>query len=217
MRNTPHYVGGWQTEVANPAIDIISGFAEALESPMKSQKLLKKMGYDVNALSGYGFQFNTSSNKWEYPTLSKNATQTERDKARANFDRANREASSFLGIASQHVGGNQDLVINLLKNAGIGRELFELSPMQNAISDNGVTFGGGGGRDDGGGGGNYSGSGKISSVAPKQVIVNITNLMSVQTISLMNGNKSPELDNAKEQMAQALIDVVKSFDAAWQG
>ena len=73
--------------------------------------------------------------------------------------------------------------------------------------------------DDGGAGGNYSGTGKLSSAAPKQVVVNISNLMSIGTIDLM---KSPEgqqadIQNLKEQLAQALIDVVHDFDASWNG
>ena len=64
-------------------------------------------------------------------------------------------------------------------------------------------------------GGNYSGTGKLSSAAPKQVIVNISNLLSVKTIDLL---KSPdgqlaEIQNLKEQLAEALIDVVHDFDA----
>ena len=73
------------------------------------------------------------------------------------------------------------------------------------------------GADDRMAGGNYSGTGKLSSAAPKQVIVQITNLLSVETIDLM---KSPEgqqgeIKDLKEQLAQALIDVVHDFDASW--
>ena len=81
---------------------------------------------------------------------------------------------------------------------------------------NGIAYTGG---DDGGAGGNYSGTGKLSSAAPKQVIVNITNLLSVQTIELMKTpeGKSPEIQDLKDMMAQALIDVVHDFDASWNG
>ncbi|MFI3298027.1 MAG: hypothetical protein R3Y59_10470, partial [bacterium] len=76
-----------------------------------------------------------------------------------------------------------------------------------------------GGEDDGGAGGNYSGTGKLSSAAPKQVIVNITNLLSVEAIQLLDseGGQSPKIQNLKEQMAQALIDVVHDFDSSWNG
>ncbi len=72
------------------------------------------------------------------------------------------------------------------------------------------------GVDDGAAGGNYSGTGKLSSAAPKQVIVNIENLMSIETVDL---RKSPEgqtsvIQNLKEQLSQALIDVVHDFDAS---
>jgi hypothetical protein len=77
----------------------------------------------------------------------------------------------------------------------------------------------GSGDDDGGSGGNYSGSGKLSSAAPKQVIVNITNLLSIETVELLRSGSGsqPEIQDLKEQMAQALIDVVHDFDASWNG
>ena len=71
--------------------------------------------------------------------------------------------------------------------------------------------------DDGMAGGDYSGTGKLSSSAPKQVIVNITNLLSVESIDLKQSpeGQTAEIQNLKEQMAQALIDVVHDFDALW--
>ena len=71
--------------------------------------------------------------------------------------------------------------------------------------------------DDGGAGGNYSGTGRLSSAAPKQVIVNIESLLSVRTIDLMKSKEgqTEEIQNLKEQLAQALIDVVHDFDASW--
>ena len=73
------------------------------------------------------------------------------------------------------------------------------------------------GPDDGGAGGNYSGTGRLSSAAPKQVIVNIESLLSVSTIDLMKSKEgqTEEVQNLKQQLAQALIDVVHDFDASW--
>ena len=67
------------------------------------------------------------------------------------------------------------------------------------------------------GGGNYSGTGRLSSAAPKQVIVNIESLLSVSTIDLMKSKEgqTEEVQNLKQQLAQALIDVVHDFDASW--
>ena len=49
------------------------------------------------------------------------------------------------------------------------------------------------------------------------MIVNITNLLSVEAIKILKSEdgKSPEVQNLKEQLAQALIDVVHDFDASW--
>ena len=59
--------------------------------------------------------------------------------------------------------------------------------------------------------------GRLSSAAPKQVIVNIESLLSVRTIDLMKSKEgqTEEIQNLKEQLAQALIDVVHDFDASW--
>ena len=75
------------------------------------------------------------------------------------------------------------------------------------------------GAEDGMAGGNYSGTGKLSSAAPKQVVVQITNLLSVGTIDLMKSKEGQEeeIKGLKEQLAQALIDVVHEFDETWHG
>ena len=71
--------------------------------------------------------------------------------------------------------------------------------------------------DNGLAGGNYSDTGKLSLAASKQVIVNITNLLSVEAIKILKSEdrKTPEVHNLKEQLTQALIDVVHDFDTIW--
>lgn len=43
--------------------------------------------------------------------------------------------------------------------------------------------------------------------------------MSLEAINLLKSEdgKNPEIQNLKEQLAQALIDVVHDFDATWEG
>ena len=53
--------------------------------------------------------------------------------------------------------------------------------------------------------------------APKQVIVNINNLMCVEKIDLSDPNNVEVINSLKEQLAQALIDVVHNFDDTWHG
>lgn len=79
---------------------------------------------------------------------------------------------------------------------------------------------GGGGVDSdgyGGAGGSYGGAGKLSSAAPKQVIVKIENLMNVERVDLSDSRKADAVRNLKTEMAQALIDVVHDFDSSWNG
>lgn len=59
----------------------------------------------------------------------------------------------------------------------------------------------------------YSNQYKSSSVTPKQIIVKIENLMNVESVDMSDPNVAATVNNLKEQMAQALIDVVADFDA----
>lgn len=54
---------------------------------------------------------------------------------------------------------------------------------------------------------------KSSSVTPKQIIVKIENLMNVESVDMSNPNNAAVIENLRDQMAQALIDVVADFDA----
>lgn len=56
-----------------------------------------------------------------------------------------------------------------------------------------------------------------NTAAPKQVIVNINNLLCVEKIDLSNPDNVEVINNLKEQLAQALIDVVHNFDDTWHG
>lgn len=61
----------------------------------------------------------------------------------------------------------------------------------------------------------YKSNYKNNSAAPKQVIVNIENLMNVDKVDLSNPDNQAVVDNLKGRMAQALIDVVHDFDETW--
>lgn len=56
---------------------------------------------------------------------------------------------------------------------------------------------------------------KSSSAAPKQIIVNIKSLLGVEKVDLSNKDNAVAVDNLKEQLAQALIDVVHDFDSTF--
>jgi len=47
--------------------------------------------------------------------------------------------------------------------------------------------------------------------------VNIENLMNVDKVDLSNADNQAVVTQLKEQMAQALIDVVHDFDETWHG
>ena len=123
------------------------------------------------------------------------------------------------GTLRQVFGGSSEAAENILRKAGFSAALYANEPDSNDTSPFNANRITNIGDDDGGAGGNYSGTGRLSSAAPKQVIVNITNLMSVETIDLLKSpeGQTAEIQHFKEQMAQALIDVVHDFDASWNG
>lgn len=61
----------------------------------------------------------------------------------------------------------------------------------------------------------YKSNYRSNSAAPKQVIVNIENLMNVESVDLSNPENRTAVNNLKDQLAQALIDVVHDFDETW--
>lgn len=69
-----------------------------------------------------------------------------------------------------------------------------------------------------GGGANasdYSNHYRNNSAAPKQVIVNIGSLMDIKSIDMSKKDNQEVVGRVKEELAQALIDVVHDFDATW--
>lgn len=60
---------------------------------------------------------------------------------------------------------------------------------------------------------NYNNNG----AAPKQVIVNIENLMNVSKVDLSKADNAAAVQDLKAQLSQALIDVVHDFDETWHG
>lgn len=154
---------------------------------------------------------------WYQKPLSKNATDEEREERIANRKLVHLALVRMASSLRDTFGGSSEIAENILLKAGFSRNMFSNEPDsadERPFDANGITVTG---ADDAGAGGNYSGTGKLSSAAPKQVIVNIENLMSVKTIDLMKSpdGQTVEIQNLKEQLAGALIDVVHDFDASW--
>ena len=123
----------------------------------------------------------------------------------------------FFSSLRRTFGGSAEAAENILRVAGFTPDQYSNEPDSNdtrPFASNPITNSH---PDDGGAGGNYSGTGKLSSPAPKQVIVNIDSLLSIRTIDLMKSEEGQreEIQNLKQQLAEALIDVVHDFDASW--
>lgn len=216
----PHYVQYMNGTVV-PQINLIATrYRQIMSSQAAAQKAMTSGGFNFDLLAQKGFIQDKNGN-WVQPPLGKNATDKQREDALAGYQEVHDKAVKFTASLRQTWGGSAEIAENIMKKAGFTRSLYSNEPDMadpQPFNANGITYNSGG-PDDGLAGGNYSGTGKLSSAAPKQVIVNITNLLSVETIKLLKSEngQAPEIQNLKEQMAQALIDVVHDFDASWNG
>jgi TP901 family phage tail tape measure protein len=217
---TPDYAR-YQNTVTVPEITRAAQiYQSAITGFTGAKEFMQKGGFDFTELENKGFFF-SEKDGWIQKALKKNATEKERENQLSNYMYIHDRLVKFTAGMRSTLGGSAEAAENILKTAGFPSRLYSNEPDSNDPSPwsaNPVTNGHLA-ADDGGAGGNYSGTGKLSSAAPKQVIVNITNLLSVEAIQLMatkEGNV-PEIQDLKEQLAQALIDVVHDFDASWNG
>ena len=194
-------------------------YRDILSSGTSAENFLKSSGFSFDLLTNSGFVKNDKG-EWYQRPLAKDATDADRIKSLADYQTVHDKAVKFTASLRQTWGGSPEIAENIMRKAGFSPSLFSNEPDladTEPFNANGITYNDPNTPDDGMAGGNYSGTGKLSSAAPKQVIVNITNLLSVDTIELMRSEdgQHSEIQNLKEQMAQALIDVVHDFDASW--
>lgn len=192
-------------------------YLNALTSQSGAQAFMRTGGFDFDYLKKKGFS-QDKQGLWQQKELGAKATDEERSDQLANRQLVQDALIRFLASARNTLGGSAEAAENILKKAGFTSDLYANEPGSNNLEPfnaSRITNN----LDDGGAGGNYSGTGKLSSAAPKQVIVNISNLMSVGTIDLMKTQEGQlaEIQSLKEQLAQALIDVVHDFDSSWNG
>lgn len=214
--NTDEY-HHYNNQVTVPKIaNIVRGYRDAISSPENALAHVLGESITEEKLNELGL-FKGKDGQWRMKPLAENEDKTQ-------YLTNKRQLQYILGTRVQALrgawGGDGAIVANLMERAGFSSDLFSNEPQREdkkpweapGISVTGLE-------DDEGAGGNYSGTGKLSSAAPKQVIVNITNLLSIQTIELLRSKdgKLPEIQDLKEQMAQALIDVIHDFDASWNG
>lgn len=216
---TPTYAAYQNNTTVKHITTAAQGYLNAIESMAGARALIEKSGFDYGELARGGFTQNKDG-LWVQKALNAQATDKERQEMLAGRQRVHHLLVNLSGTLRQVFGGSSEAAENILRKAGFSAALYANEPDSNDTSPfNANRITGVSGNDDGGAGGNYSGTGRLSSAAPKQVIVNITNLMSVETIDLLKSpeGQTAEIQHFKEQMAQALIDVVHDFDASWNG
>ena len=203
-----------------PEISRIAGeYRRIMSSPANAEATLRANGFDFDLLTKNGF-YQDKEGRWVQKALGKKATDKERENALAGYQEVHNAVVNFTSSLRQTWGGSAEIAENIMQKAGFTTSLTSNEPDEadpRPFNANGFSYHSG--ADDGLAGGNYSGTGKLSSAAPKQVIVNITNLLSVEAINLLKSKEGQgeEVQNLKEQLAQALIDVVHDFDSSWNG
>ena len=215
---TPTYAAYQNNTTVKHITTAAQGYLDAIESMASARALIEKSGFDYGELARGGFTQNKDG-LWVQKALNAQATDKERQEMLAGRQRVHHLLVNLSGTLRQVFGGSSEAAENILRKAGFSAALYANEPDSNDTSPFNANRITNIGDDDGGAGGNYSGTGRLSSAAPKQVIVNITNLMSVETIDLLKSpeGQTAEIQHFKEQMAQALIDVVHDFDASWNG
>lgn len=191
-------------------------YRDAISSMAKAKGLMEKGGFNFDKLTKWGF-VQDEDGRWHQKTLGKKASEEERVTHIANRKLAHNALVKFFASLRHTFGGSAEAADNILRTAGFSPDQYSNEPDSNdthPFKANPITNMH---LDDGGAGGNYSGTGKLSSAAPKQVIVNIESLLSVKTIDLMKSaeGQTQEIQNLKQQLAEALVDVVHDFDASW--
>lgn len=204
------------TEVFNKIKVAAEAYRDAISTQENAIKWMKDSGFDFEYLQEKGFSLKNGI--WQQKTLDKNATDEERKSLLSGKMSVHTRLIKMVTELRRAFGDSSEIAENIIKKAGFTSELYSNDPNYadaEPYNANNITSG----ADDGGAGGNYSGTGKLSSVAPRQVIVNISNLLSVNTIDLMKSpeGQTVEIQNLKELLAQALIDTVHDFDMTWNG
>lgn len=213
---TYDYARYMNTQTVPEIVRAATAYRNAISSAANAHELMRKGGFDFDQFRAWGFE-QDENGLWKQRALGQNATDVQRIDNIAHRKLAHTTLVKFFSSLRQTFGGSAEAAENILRVAGFTPDQYGNEPDSNdtrPFAANPITNTH---LDDGGAGGNYSGTGRLSSAAPKQVIVNIESLLSVRTIDLMKSKEgqTEEIQNLKEQLAQALIDVVHDFDASW--
>lgn len=213
---TYDYARYMNTQTVPEIVRAATAYRNAISSAANAHEPMRKGGFDFDQFRAWGFE-QDENGLWKQRALGQNATDAQRIDNIAHRKLAHTTLVKFFSSLRQTFGGSAEAAENILRVAGFTPDQYGNEPDSNdtrPFAANPITNTH---LDDGGAGGNYSGTGRLSSAAPKQVIVNIESLLSVRTIDLMKSKEgqTEEIQNLKEQLAQALIDVVHDFDASW--
>ena len=178
----------------------------------KALNIASQMG--VGTLSSMGINYNVSTGEFVFPKApDASSTDEERQKYVDTINKA--RESSFVKTITDALP--MPIVTSLLKTLGIPLSIVSSKPM-NTVGGNIINADDMGAEDVN----NVGGTGgrsmlSRSTTQPKQVIINIDNLMSVNDVKINDDNRSSTLSTLKEDVTALLLDIVHDTSASFHG
>lgn len=173
--NTYEYMSAYNTEAIGEITKWASWYKKIISSPESAIAAIKDAGLSMKKLEELGLKRDTNG-IWQWAEVPKNAT----DNQRVEILKNRRIGHSLLKMAVANLlkeWHSPELVETIMNIAGLLPEMYSNEPNGTDLSPFNAPGISVSGLDDNGAGGNYSGTGKLHSAAPKQVIVQITNLL----------------------------------------
>lgn len=211
FRSTREYQSEFMNIVTGDA-DMLKEAVGAIGNKDKALSLLSQMG--IGVLSNMGVNFNASTGQFDFPVQpGKEATDDERQDYVDNINKM--RESPFVKTITEALP--MPIVTSLLETLGIPSTIVSSKPMYtvggNIINADDM------GADDVNNVNGTGGSSMLSrsTTQPKQVIINIDNLMSVNDVKINDDNRSSTLSTLKEDVTALLLDIVHDTSASFHG
>ena len=215
---TYDYARYMNTQTVPEIVRAATAYRNAISSAANAHELMRKGGFDFDQFRAWGFE-QDENGLWKQRALGQNATDAQRIDNIAHRKLAHTTLVKFFSSLRQTFGGSAEAAENILPRGGLQLPTSTATnpdfqrytsvclptrlPTRIWMTEGpAATIPARGG-------------------CPRRHLnrssLNIESLLSVRTIDLMKSKEgqTEEIQNLKEQLAQALIDVVHDFDASW--
>lgn len=190
-------------------------FASALKSQTAAWEFASNYGFSLSDIGNYTTK--DASGKITFKSPTKDMSDEEVADLFINIDKIKRGFSALSRGLTDVIG--QEGKANLFKTMGLSPEFWSLEPDKKGgfnINVNDIVYG----DDDDVGGDGKKREPRTSGLtrntaAPKQVIINIDNMMRVDNVDITTENKDEILEDIKQDVTQMLLDVAHDTSHSW--